>query len=142
MLEILGGIGADHMNLNHMIAVADRFFGDNYHFCAFAAGRRQFEFATHILGRVGYVRVGLEDNLYSGKGVKSDSSAEQVERVTRAIQDPGKEIATPDDASGYARSQGEGRDQDRSVGGVSGLILWRSHLPLWRAVAFTRATVT
>lgn len=95
---ILGGIGADHMNLNHMIAVADKLFGDDYHFCAFAAGRRQFEFGTHSLWRGGHVRVGLEDNLYSGKGVKSASSAEQVERITRVIQDLGKELATPDEA--------------------------------------------
>ncbi len=48
---ILGGIGADHMNLNHMIAVADKLFGEDYHFSAFAAGRRQFEFATHSAWR-------------------------------------------------------------------------------------------
>jgi uncharacterized protein (DUF849 family) len=104
---ILGGIGADHMNLNHMIAVADKLFGEDYHFCAFAAGRRQFEFGTHSAWRGGHVRVGLEDNLYSGKGVKSRSNAEQVQKMVAVLEDLGKEIATPDEARAMLALKGK-----------------------------------
>jgi len=104
---ILGGIGADHMNLNHMIAVADKLFGDDYHFSAFAAGRRQFEFATHSAWRGGHVRVGLEDNLYAGKGVKSESNADQVQKMVAVLKDLGKEIATADEARAMLSLKGK-----------------------------------
>ncbi|GAA3310901.1 hypothetical protein GCM10020295_79200 [Streptomyces cinereospinus] len=35
---VLGGIGADSDNLRHMVTIADRLFGDDYHLSAFAAG--------------------------------------------------------------------------------------------------------
>ena len=44
---VLGGIGADHENLTHMVAVADKLFGDDYYFSAFTTSRNQVQFATH-----------------------------------------------------------------------------------------------
>jgi uncharacterized protein (DUF849 family) len=43
------------------------------------------------------VRVGLEDNLYIGKGEKAKSNAQQVSKVREILADLGKQIATPAD---------------------------------------------
>ncbi|MFT4285021.1 MAG: 3-keto-5-aminohexanoate cleavage protein [Protaetiibacter sp.] len=95
---ILGGIGADHANLEHMVRIADKLFGDDYQFSAFAAGRDQMQFATHSAWLGGHVRVGLEDSLWIGKGRLAESNAQQVEKIREVIEDLGRPLATPDDA--------------------------------------------
>ena len=95
---ILGGIGADHENLTHMVAIADKLFGDDYSFSAFAAGRDQMQFGTHSAWLGGHVRVGLEDSLWIGKGRLATSNAQQVQKIRAVVEDLGKEIATPADA--------------------------------------------
>ena len=95
---ILGGIGADHENLEHMVRIADKLFGDDYTFSAFAAGRDQLQFGTHSAWLGGHVRVGLEDNLWIGKGELAKSNAQQVRKIRDVLEDLGKEIATPADA--------------------------------------------
>jgi uncharacterized protein (DUF849 family) len=95
---ILGGIGADHENLEHMIRMADKLFGDDYSFSAFAAGRDQMQFGTHSAWLGGHVRVGLEDSLWIGKGRLAESSAQQVTKIRGVIEDLGHQIATPADA--------------------------------------------
>ena len=95
---ILGGIGADHENLEHMVRIADKLFGNDYTYSAFAAGRDQTQFGTHSAWLGGHVRVGLEDNLWIAKGQLAESNAAQVEKIRSVIEDLGKEIATPADA--------------------------------------------
>ncbi len=95
---ILGGIGADHENLTHMVAIADKLFGDDYYFSAFAAGRAQMQFGTHSAWLGGNVRVGLEDSLWIGKGELATSNAQQVRKIRAVVEDLGKTIATPADA--------------------------------------------
>jgi uncharacterized protein (DUF849 family) len=95
---ILGGIGADHENLTHMVAIADKLFGDDYSFSAFAAGRDQMQFGTHSAWLGGHVRVGLEDSLWIGKGTLATSNAQQVTKIRAVVEDLGKSIATPADA--------------------------------------------
>ncbi|MFB9834531.1 3-keto-5-aminohexanoate cleavage protein [Actinoallomurus acaciae] len=95
---ILGGIGADHENLEHMVRIADKLFGDDYSFSAFAAGRDQISFGTHSAWLGGHVRVGLEDSLWIGKGRLAESNAQQVRKIRAVIEDLGKQIATPADA--------------------------------------------
>lgn len=95
---ILGGIGADHENLEHMVRIADKLFGDDYSFSAFAAGRDQMQFATHSAWLGGHVRVGLEDSLWIGKGKLAESNAQQVRKIRTVIEDLGKRIATPANA--------------------------------------------
>lgn len=95
---ILGGIGADHENLEHMVRIADKLFGDDYSFSAFAAGKDQVQFATHSAWLGGHVRVGLEDNVWLGKGRLARTNAEQVTKIRAVVEDLGKQIATPDDA--------------------------------------------
>jgi uncharacterized protein (DUF849 family) len=95
---ILGGIGADHENLTHMVAIADKLFGDDYQFSAFAAGRNQFQFGTHSAWLGGHVRVGLEDSLWIRKGELATSNAQQVEKIRGVVEEMGRTIATPADA--------------------------------------------
>ncbi|MGI5227775.1 3-keto-5-aminohexanoate cleavage protein [Actinoallomurus sp. CA-142502] len=95
---VLGGIGADHENLEHMVRIADKLFGDDYTFSAFAAGRDQLSFGTHSAWLGGHVRVGLEDSLWIGKGRLAESNAQQVRKIRAVIEDLGKQIATPADA--------------------------------------------
>jgi len=44
------------------------------------------------------VRVGLEDNLYLGPGIKATSNAEQVRKIRHILEELYLEIATPSDA--------------------------------------------
>jgi uncharacterized protein (DUF849 family) len=93
---ILGGIGPDPESLFVMRSTADRLFGrDNYHLSVLGAGRHQMSLLTMgaIMGT--NVRVGLEDNLYLGPGVKATSNAEQVKKIRRILEELSFEIATP-----------------------------------------------
>jgi uncharacterized protein (DUF849 family) len=103
---ILGGIGADHENLLHMRATADRLFGNDYHLSVLAAGRHQLPFVTlsAILG--GNVRVGLEDSLYAGKGKLATSNAEQVAKIRRILEELSLQIATPAEARAMLHTKG------------------------------------
>lgn len=95
---ILGGIGADMRNLMFMKETADKLFGNSYRWSVLAAGRNQIPFCTQAAIMGGNVRVGLEDSLYIGKGQLAKSSAEQVAKIRRIIEELGLDIATPDEA--------------------------------------------
>ncbi|GAB3157921.1 3-keto-5-aminohexanoate cleavage protein [Amycolatopsis stemonae] len=95
---VLGGIGADHANLEHMVRIADKLFGADYAFSAFAAGRDQMSFGTHSAWLGGHVRVGLEDSLWLGKGRLAETNAQQVRKIRAVVEDLGKPIATPAEA--------------------------------------------
>jgi len=95
---ILGGIGADLDNLAHMVSIADKLFGDDYLFSAFAAGRDQMTFGTRSAELGGNVRVGLEDSLWIAKGELATSNAQQVRAIRRIVEGQGKQVATPDEA--------------------------------------------
>jgi uncharacterized protein (DUF849 family) len=93
---ILGGLGADPENLFIMRLTADRLFGrDNYHFSVLGAGRHQMSLLTMGAIMGANVRVGLEDNLFIGPGVKATSNAEQVRKIRRILDELSFEIATP-----------------------------------------------
>src|SRR4051812_34044522 len=93
---ILGGIGADPENVAHMKRIADKLFGDAYHWSVLAAGRHQMGLVSMSALMGGHVRVGLEDSLYLGKGRLAASNAEQVARIRRILEELSLEIATPD----------------------------------------------
>jgi uncharacterized protein (DUF849 family) len=103
---ILGGIGPDPENLMHMKATADRLFGEDYYLSILAAGRHQFPFVTMgaILG--GNVRVGLEDNLYLGKGELAPSNGEQVAKIHRILKELSLDVATADEARVMLKTKG------------------------------------
>ena len=95
---VLGGMPAEPEVLTSMKRHADRLFGEHYQFSVLGAGRMQMPLATMAAGMGGHVRVGLEDNLYIGKGRLATSNAEQVSLVREIVERLGREVATSDDA--------------------------------------------
>ena len=103
---ILGGIGADEENLMHARRIADKLFGDTYHWSVLAAGRHQMNFVTMAAMLGGNVRVGLEDSLYIAKGELAKSNRDQVAKIRRIIEDLSLEVATPAEARGMLGLKG------------------------------------
>ena len=64
-------------------------------------GAAQAPLATMGMIMGGCVRVGLEDNIYYGKGELAKSNAQLVARIVRIARELGKEPATPDEARQY-----------------------------------------
>ena len=95
---ILGGIGTDPEDLLHMKRTADRLFGDAYIWSILGAGRHQLNLVTMGAIMGGNVRVGLEDNIYLGKGELAKNNADLVAKIIRILHELSLEIATPDEA--------------------------------------------
>lgn len=95
---LLGGIGAHPEEVLHMKRTADRLFGDSYRWSVLGAGASQMKVAAQAAAMGGHVRVGLEDNLWIGKGRLAVSNAEQVLKVRQILEGLGLEIATPTEA--------------------------------------------
>jgi len=99
VMGILGGIQSTIFDLVHLKATADRLFGaGQYQWSAFGAGRMEFPICTTAVLMGGNCRVGLEDNLYLGKGQLAKSNAELVEKMVRILKEFSMEPATPDEA--------------------------------------------
>ncbi|GIH73172.1 BKACE family enzyme [Sphaerimonospora thailandensis] len=92
---VLGGVGADLDNLQHMHTVAGRLFGDDYEWSVLAAGRHQMPFATQAAMLGGNLRVGMEDSLFIGPGELTTSNADQVRKIRGVVEALGHEVATP-----------------------------------------------
>lgn len=106
VLGVVGGIGPWVAHLQHMVATADRLFGDDYYLSAFAAGRHQIPVGTQSLLLGGNVRVGLEDNLYLGPGRLAPDNASQVAKIVRITRELDLAIATPDEARAMLKLKG------------------------------------
>ena len=103
---LLGGIGAHPEEVLHMKRTADRLFGDDYHWSVLGAGAAQMKVAAQAAAMGGHVRVGLEDNLWIGKGELAPSNAAQVTKVRQIIEALGLAIATPDEAREILKLKG------------------------------------
>ena len=97
VMGILGGIPATPQNLVFLYETAQKAIGD-FEFSVCAAGKNQFYMGTQAFLLGGHARVGLEDNLYIGKGRLAKSNAEQVEKIARIARELDCEPATPDEA--------------------------------------------
>jgi uncharacterized protein (DUF849 family) len=106
---ILGGIGADPENVAHMKRIADKLFGDQYHWSVLAAGRHQLPLITMAAVMGSSVRVGLEDSIYLGKGQLAKSNAEQVRRIRTILENLSLEIASPTEARDILKLKGGDR---------------------------------
>ncbi|MBL6957794.1 MAG: 3-keto-5-aminohexanoate cleavage protein [Rhodospirillales bacterium] len=95
---ILGGIGTEPDNLVFMKRTADRLFGDDYVLSVLGAGRSQMPLTTLGANLGANVRVGLEDNLYLGKGKLAKSNADLVNQIKRILGEMSLEVATPAEA--------------------------------------------
>lgn len=99
VLGINGALGSAVEDLNMMKQTADRLFGvGGYEWSAFGAGKAEFPICTQNLFLGGHVRVGMEDNLYLGKGVMAKNNGELVEKMVRIMGEFDFEPATPDEA--------------------------------------------
>jgi uncharacterized protein (DUF849 family) len=106
---ILGGIGTDWDNLHFMKRTADKLFSSDYVWSVLAAGRFQIPFVTQTAIMGGNIRVGLEDNLYIGKGKLASSNAEQVRKARSILESLGLEIATAAEARAMLDLKGSDR---------------------------------
>ncbi len=97
VMGVLGGITPSSENLLFLVDYAKKLIGD-FEFSVCVAGRAQFPICTQSLLIGGNVRVGLEDNLYLDRGKLAKSSAEQVAKIARIVNELGIDPATPDEA--------------------------------------------
>ena len=106
---ILGGIGTDPEDLLHMKRTADRLFGDDYVWSILGAGRHQFNLVTMGAIMGGNVRIGLEDNIYLGKGelakYQRRSGRQDRAHPARAVARAGDAGRGPRDARAEGRRQ-------------------------------------
>lgn len=102
----LGGIGSSPKHVLHFKETADELFSDDYYWSVLAAGKEQIRLTNQAAILGGNVRVGLEDSLWYGKGQLAKSSAEQVGRIRRILEELGLEIATPDEARAILQTKG------------------------------------
>jgi 3-keto-5-aminohexanoate cleavage enzyme len=70
-------------------------------------GRTNLPISMMTLILDGYIRVGMEDNIYYVRGELAKTNARFVERIVRIAKEYGREVATPDDAREILR-QGKG----------------------------------
>ncbi len=103
---ILGGIGPDPQNVMVMRETAERLFGDQYYWSVLAAGRFQLPFTTMAATMGANVRVGLEDNLYLGKGQLAPSNASLVSKIRHILEEPSYDIASANEARAMLETKG------------------------------------
>jgi uncharacterized protein (DUF849 family) len=82
-------------DLNTFMAMVNN-VPDSWTFSAFSIGRRQMEYVALAAIAGGNVRVGLEDNLYLGKGQLA-GNAELVERAVEILGSIGYGVKGPDE---------------------------------------------
>jgi uncharacterized protein (DUF849 family) len=96
---ILGGIGATSYDIMNLHQTADRLIGKgNYQWSVVGAGKNEYPIAIQSLILGGHVRVGMEDNLFLGRGKLAKSNAELVEKMVRIMKEFDFEPATPNEA--------------------------------------------
>lgn len=106
VLGILGGMQATVGNLLFLRNSAREILGTDFVWSVCAAGKNQFKMCNAALLMGGFTRVGLEDNLYLGKGEMAKSSAEQVEKIIRIAREHDLEPATPEEARAILHLKG------------------------------------
>lgn len=107
ILGILGAIQPSVENLVHMKNTADKLFGDDYLWSVLPVGRHQFALGTVGVVMGGNVRVGMEDNLYLGKGVLVKSNEESVAKIRHMIEELSLEVASPDETREMLKLKGK-----------------------------------
>lgn len=105
----LGGVATDARQVMHFKETADHLFGDDYIWSVLAAGKDQIRLTnlSAILG--GNVRVGMEDSLWTGRKQRAKSSAEQVAKIRRILEELDLEVATPAETRQYLQTKGADR---------------------------------
>jgi uncharacterized protein (DUF849 family) len=107
IMGILGAIQPSVENLMHMKHVADGLFGEDYIWSVLAVGRYQFSYSTVAAVLGGNVRIGMEDNLWLGKGELVKSNEESVRKIRRIVEDLSMEIHTADEVRQILQLKGK-----------------------------------
>lgn len=106
-LGALGGLGPEPESLLLMRSTADRLFGRrNYEFSVLGAGRNQMSLVAMGAIMGGHVRVGLEDSLFLSRGLLATSSAAQVLKIRRILEELSMDIASPAEAREILQTKG------------------------------------
>ena len=90
---VLGVPGGLNGELRNLITLVDR-LEECQSWSVAGIGSHELPLATHAIAMGGYVRVGLEDNIYYRKGQLARSNAEIVERIVRIAGETGRPVAT------------------------------------------------
>lgn len=107
ILGVLGGLPASVENLVHLVDMTEKALGkENFVWSVGGAGKHQMPLGAVAIAMGGNVRVGLEDSIWLGKGIKAKSNAEQVTKIARIAKELSREIATPDEAREILKVKG------------------------------------
>jgi len=107
ILGILGAIQPSVENLVFMKNTADKLFGKDYVWSVLPTGRHEFNLCTVGAVMGGNVRVGMEDNLYLGKGVLAKSNAEMVKKMAHILEQLDLDPATPQETRTILKLKGK-----------------------------------
>ena len=104
---IMGGIQPSVANLVHMKTTADSLFGKDYIWSTLAAGRSEYDLCTTGVIMGGHARIGMEDNLYVGKGRLAKNNREMVEKMVHIIRELDREPNTPQETREMLKLKGK-----------------------------------
>lgn len=94
LVEVVFTEGTNFPTIDYLMT-AMRYMPKNTVFSAIAIGPTQFPLLAAAIVLGANVRVGMEDNVYMGKGQLAKSNAEMVEKIVRIAKELGRPIATP-----------------------------------------------
>ena len=109
VMGVMGGIRPTVENIIHLKGVADKLFGEDYAWSVLAVGRHEFSLGTVAAVMGGHARVGLEDNLYLGKGELAQSNGDMVAKMVRILRELSFEAAAPRECRKYFGLKGKGQ---------------------------------
>jgi uncharacterized protein (DUF849 family) len=109
VLGVVGGARAEINVLSFLKAAADEQFGkDQYTWSTIGVGYPQeFRLGAFSMLMGGNIRVGMEDNLKTGKTVYAKSNAELVEKAVKIALALDYEVATPEEARQILKLKGK-----------------------------------
>ena len=106
IMGIMGAIQPSVENLLFMKNTVDKLFGKDCVWSVLPTGRHEFNLCTVGAVMGGSVRVGMEDNLYLGKGRLAKNNAEMVKKMAHILNELDFELATPQEARAILKLKG------------------------------------
>lgn len=94
LIDLLIHPGSNYPTLKYMISALEH-VPSNSVVSVLAIGAAQYPLLAAAIALGCNVRVGMEDNVYLGKGEKAQSNAQLVEKIVRIAKELGRPIATP-----------------------------------------------
>jgi uncharacterized protein (DUF849 family) len=98
LFQIVMGVRYGFISTPQTLMYAQSLLPNDAMWAAFAIGRWEFPMLATAWFLGGHVRVGMEDNVYIGKGKLTPSNAALCEKAVRILDDLGAELATAKEA--------------------------------------------